>query len=238
LERHRTEYQLNEGQSDQPCLRSGHFFTLTDHPRKAYNDLWLLLSVTHCGKQPQSLEEAITSDVQPADGFTQGYRNRFSVLPWDVIYRPPMRSRKTLLVCQTARVTGPAGEEIYCDEYGRVKVELPWDRAELNSERSSCWLRVSTQWAGPHFGAMTIPRVGMEVVVTFLDGDPDHPFITGCAPNKVNAVPYCLAQPKLPLQRWLQRTVAGRPRRPGENLPARPTRPRTTDPQRQRYQNW
>lgn len=196
LERHRADYQLIEGQSDQPSLRSGHFFDLTDHPRKAYNDLWLLLSVTHSGKQPQSLEEAITSDVQPADGFTQGYRNRFSVLPWDVIYRPPMRSRKTPLVSQTARVTGPAGEEIYCDEYGRVKVELPWDRAELNSERSSCWLRVSTHWAGPHFGVMTIPRVGMEVIVTFLDDDPDHPFITGCAPNKVNATPYLLPEHK------------------------------------------
>ncbi|MFJ7798763.1 type VI secretion system tip protein TssI/VgrG, partial [Pseudomonas sp. NPDC096950] len=129
LERHRTDYQLVKGQSDQPTLRSGHFFNLTEHPRKTANDLWLLLSVTHRGKQPQSLEEAITSDVNPEDGFTQGYRNRFSAIPWDVFYRPPLRPRKTQLVSQTARVTGPAGEEIYCDEFGRVKIELPWDRA-------------------------------------------------------------------------------------------------------------
>ncbi|MDI3356234.1 type VI secretion system tip protein VgrG [Pseudomonas sp. UYIF39] len=196
LERHRADYQLVEGNSDQPTLRCGHLFDLTEHPREGCNDLWLLLNVTHAGKQPQSLEEAITSDVKPEDGFTQGYRNSFSVIPWDVFYRPPMRTRKTLLVSQTARVTGPVGEEIYCDEYGRVKVEFHWDRAELNSEKSSCWLRVSTNWAGKNFGAVTIPRIGMEVAVTFLDGNPDNPLITGCVPNKVNAVPYPLPEHK------------------------------------------
>ncbi|MHC8356104.1 type VI secretion system Vgr family protein [Pseudomonas sp. LB3P81] len=196
LERHRADYLLVEGKSDQPTLRGGHFFDLTEHPREGCNDLWLLLNVTHAGKQPQSLEEAITHDVQPEDGFTQGYRNSFSAIPWDVFYRPPMRKRKTLLVSQTARVTGPVGEEIYCDEYGRVKVEFYWDRAEFNSEKSSCWLRVSTNWAGKRFGSMTIPRIGMEVVVTYLDGNPDNPLITGCVPNKVNAVPYPLPEHK------------------------------------------
>ncbi|MHC8389894.1 type VI secretion system tip protein TssI/VgrG [Pseudomonas sp. MDT2-39-1] len=196
LERHRTDYQLTEGKSDQPTLRCGHYFDLTEHPRKTCNDLWLLLSVTHAGKQPQSLEEAITSDVKPEDGFTQGYRNSFSAIPWDVFYRPPMRSRKTVLVSQTARVTGPVGEEIYCDEYGRVRVELPWDRAELDSEKSSCWLRVSSSWAGESFGAVTIPRIGMEVVVTYLEGNPDQPLITGCVANKVTSVPYTLPEHK------------------------------------------
>ncbi|MGF6397047.1 type VI secretion system secreted protein VgrG [Pseudomonas frederiksbergensis] len=196
LERHRTDYQLVEGKSDQPSLRSGHFFDLTEHPDKTCNDLWLLLSVSHAGKQPQSLEEVITSDTKPEDGFIQGYRSRFSVIPWDVFYRPPLPAPRPTLVSQTARVTGPAGEEIYCDEYGRVKVEFPWDRAELNSEKSSCWLRVSTHWAGKNFGAVTIPRIGMEVMVTFLDGNPDNPLITGCVPNKVNAVPYPLPENK------------------------------------------
>ncbi|PZW99125.1 type VI secretion system secreted protein VgrG [Pseudomonas sp. 478] len=196
LERHRTDYQLAEGRSDQPTLRCGHLFELTEHPRKTCNDLWLLLSVSHVGKQPQALEEAITSDVKPEDGFTQGYRNSFSAIPWDVFYRPPMRPRKTVLVSQTARVTGPAGEEIYCDEFGRVKVELPWDRAELNSEKSSCWLRVSSSWAGENFGAVTIPRIGMEVVVTYLEGDPDQPLITGCVANTVTSVPYALPEHK------------------------------------------
>ncbi|WP_339437857.1 type VI secretion system Vgr family protein [Pseudomonas sp. EA_15y_Pfl1_P104] len=192
LERHRADYQLAEGKSDQPNLRSGHFFDLTEHPRQQCNDLWLLLSVTHSGKQPQVLEEAITSDVNPDDGFTQGYRNSFSAIPWDVFYRPPLVTRKTVLVSQTARVTGPAGEEIFCDEYGRVKVEFHWDRAELGSDKSSCWLRVSSSWAGESFGAVTIPRIGMEVVVTYLEGNPDNPLITGCVPNKVMPVPYPL----------------------------------------------
>ncbi|UVM48535.1 type VI secretion system tip protein VgrG [Pseudomonas sp. B21-015] len=192
LERHRSDYQLAEGKSDQPILRSGHFFTLTEHPRKACNELWLLLSVTHAGKQPQSLEESITSDVKPEDGFTQGYRNSFSAIPWDVFYRPPLVTRKTVLVSQTARVTGPVGEEIFCDDFGRVRVELPWDRAELNSDKSSCWLRVSSSWAGENFGAVTIPRIGMEVVVTYLEGNPDLPLITGCVVNKVTPTPYPL----------------------------------------------
>lgn len=192
LERHRTDYQLAEGKSDQPMLRSGHFFNLTQHPRAQCNELWLLRSVNHVGKQPQALEEAITSDAKSEDGFTQGYRNTFSAIPWDVFYRPPLVTRKSVLVSQTARVTGPAGEEIFCDEYGRVKVEFHWDRAELGSDKSSCWLRVSSNWAGDSFGAVTIPRIGMEVVVTYLEGNPDHPLISGCVPNKVMPVPYPL----------------------------------------------
>lgn len=192
LERHRTDYQLVNGQSDQPTLRSGHFFTLTQHPRKACNDLWLLQGVHHYGKQPQVLEESVTSDTKSEDGFTQGYRNRFSAIPWDVFYRPPLVERKSVLVSQTARVTGPVGEEIFCDEYGRVKVQFHWDRAELNSDKSSCWLRVSSSWAGDNFGAVTIPRIGMEVVVTYLEGNPDNPLITGCVANTLRPVPYNL----------------------------------------------
>ncbi|MDD2050454.1 type VI secretion system tip protein VgrG [Pseudomonas putida] len=192
LERHRSDYQLAEGKSDQPNLRSGHFFDLREHPRKTCNDLWLLLSVTHEGKQPQVLEESADSDSQAEDGFSQGYRNSFSAIPWDVFYRPPLVTRKPVLVSQTARVTGPEGEEIFCDEHGRVKVEFHWDRAELNSDKSSCWLRVSSSWAGEGFGAVTIPRIGMEVVVTYLEGDPDQPLITGCVPNTRTAVPYPL----------------------------------------------
>ncbi|KJK02951.1 type VI secretion system tip protein TssI/VgrG, partial [Pseudomonas tussilaginis] len=88
--------------------------------------------------------------------------------------------------------TGPAGEEIFCDEYGRVKVEFHWDRAELNSDKSSCWLRVASSWAGQGFGAVTLPRIGMEVLVTYLEGDPDQPLITGCVPNRLTPQPYPL----------------------------------------------
>jgi type VI secretion system secreted protein VgrG len=196
LERHRTDYQLAEGESDQPTLRSGHFFSLTQHPRAQHNDLWLLLSVTHVGKQPQVLEESIASATNVEDGFTQGYRNSFSAIPWDVFYRPPLLRQRTPLVCQTARVSGPASEEIYCDEYGRVKVEFHWDRAELNNEHSSCWLRVATGWAGQGYGVVLIPRIGMEVVVTYLEGNPDAPLITGYVMNKLMPSAYALPENK------------------------------------------
>ncbi|VEF07612.1 Rhs element Vgr protein [Pseudomonas fluorescens] len=196
LERHRTDYELGEGQSDQANLRCGHLFEITEHPRKSCNELWLLRSVSHTGRQPQVLEESVTSDTQAADGFTQGYRNTFSVIPAEVVFRPPLPAPRRPLVCQTARVTGPAHEETHCDEFGRVKCEFNWDRAELNSERSSCWIRVSSSWAGESFGSVTIPRIGMEVVVTFLEGDPDKPLITGCVPNKVKSAPYTLPEHK------------------------------------------
>jgi type VI secretion system secreted protein VgrG len=196
LERHRADYQLAEGESDQPCLRCGHFFSLTDHPRDTYNDLWLLLSVTHSGKQPQVLEESVTNATEPEDGFTQGYRNSFSVIPWDVFYRPPMPEPRPMLNCQTARVTGPVGEEIYCDEFGRVKVKFHWDRSERNTENSSCWLRLASSSAGDNFGTVIIPRIGMEVLVTYLEGNPDNPVITGCLINKVTPAPYSLPENK------------------------------------------
>ncbi|MBV4460654.1 type VI secretion system tip protein VgrG [Pseudomonas sp. COR58] len=196
LERHRSDHELGEGQSDQANLRSGHLFELAEHPRQHCNDLWLLLSVSHEGRQPQVLEESATSDAQDTDGFTQGYRNTFSVIPAEVVFRPPLPAPRRPLVSQTARVTGPVGEEIYCDEFGRVKCEFPWDRAELDSERSSCWIRVSSSWAGEGFGSVTVPRIGMEVLVTFLEGDPDQPLITGCVVNKVKSVPFALPDHK------------------------------------------
>ena len=196
LERHRSDYELGEGQSDQANLRCGHLFELTEHPRKSCNDLWLLRSVSHTGRQPQVLEESVTSDTKTADDFTQGYRNTFSVIPAEVVFRPPLPTLRRPLVSQTARVTGPVHEETDCDEFGRIKCEFNWDRAEHNSERSSCWIRVSSSWAGEGFGSVTIPRIGMEVVVTFLEGDPDKPLITGCVPNKVKSPPYALPEHK------------------------------------------
>ncbi|MGE8189227.1 type VI secretion system tip protein TssI/VgrG [Pseudomonas sp. NPDC086278] len=196
LERHRVDYQLAEGKSDQPALRSGHFFGLTKCPQEKHNDLWLLLSVTHTGKSPQVLEESATAATESADGFTQGYRNSFSAIPWDVFYRPPMTAPRSTLSCQTARVTGPVGEEIYCDEYGRVKVSFFWDRSDRNYENSSCWLRVASSWAGDNFGTVIIPRIGTEVLVTYLEGNPDNPLITGCLINKVTPPPYPLPENK------------------------------------------
>ncbi|NUU34983.1 type VI secretion system tip protein VgrG [Pseudomonas sp. C2B4] len=189
LERHRSDYRSGEGASDLGQLHSGHFLDLRDHHCARWNDLWLLTSVEHEGRQPQVLEEAMPGQ-NPASDF-QGYRNTFTATPWDAPYRPPLnRPKPRISGSQTAKVTGPVEEEIHCDQYGRVKVCFYWDRTDLNTDKSSCWLRVSSVWAGDGYGAVTIPRVGMEVLVTFIDGDPDRPLITGCLHHLVNRVPY------------------------------------------------
>ena len=193
LERHRADYQLAEGTCDQPLLRSGHFLELTEHPRGDWNQLWLLGEIHHEGKQPQVLEESVTSDTSASDGFTQGYRNRFTATPWDTPYRPPLAHPKPrLLGSQSAVVTGPAGEEIHCDQYGRVKVQFHWDREGRADDQTSCWLRVSSSWAGDRYGGIAIPRIGMEVLVTFLEGDSDQPLVSGCLYHREHVVPYDL----------------------------------------------
>lgn len=193
MERHRHDYELAEGESDQPRLVSGHFLPLTEHPRSDWNQLWLLTEVLHEGKQPQVLEESVTSHVDSGDGFVQGYRNHFSATPWAIPFRPALcHPKPKVLGSQTAVVTGPAGEEIHCDEYGRVKVQFHWDRHGQADDKTSCWLRVSSSWAGDRYGGIAIPRVGMEVLVTFLEGDPDQPLVTGCLYHKEHQVPYDL----------------------------------------------
>jgi type VI secretion system secreted protein VgrG len=191
LERHRHDFELAEGESDQSQLVSGHFLAFTDHPRASWNDLWLLTEIHHQGKQPQVLEEAVTEHGEADGGFQQGYRNRFTATPWAVPYRPLLNHPKPrILGSQSAVVTGPAGEEIHCDQYGRVKVQFFWDREGQADDKTSCWLRVSSSWAGDRYGGIAIPRIGMEVLITFLEGDPDQPLVTGCLYHAEHVVPY------------------------------------------------
>ncbi|GFM70359.1 type IV secretion protein Rhs [Pseudomonas cichorii] len=192
LERHRHDYRLAEGQSDQPALLSGHFLDLTGHPQTSWNQLWLLTEVRHEGRQPQVLEEAAGHEPQPA---WQGYRNTFRGTPWDAFYRPPLRHPKPRIAgSQTAIVTGPQDQDIHCDRHGRIKVQFHWDREGRQDASSSCWLRVSSGWAGNRYGAVALPRVGMEVLVTFLEGDPDQPLVTGCLYHAENVPPYTLPE--------------------------------------------
>ncbi|MBX8509917.1 type VI secretion system tip protein VgrG [Pseudomonas cichorii] len=192
LERHRHDYRLAEGQSDQPALVSGHFLDLTGHPQTSWNQLWLLTEVRHEGHQPQVLEETAGQGQEPD---WQGYRNTFRGTPWDAFYRPPLRHPKPRISgSQTAMVTGPQDQEIHCDPHGRIKVQFHWDREGRQDARSSCWLRVSSSWAGNRYGAVALPRVGMEVLVTFLEGDPDQPLVTGCLYHAENTPPYALPE--------------------------------------------
>jgi len=147
---------------------------------------FLLQTVDHHGEQPQVLAER--SD----HGRGTQYINDFEALPADVPFRPPHMKKATVPGIQTAIVSGPDGEEIYTDRYGRVKVRFHWDRQGRSGDRSSCWLRVSQSWAGTGWGSMFIPRIGQEVVVDFLEGDPDRPLITGRTFHGENPPPYDL----------------------------------------------
>ncbi|KAA0994540.1 type VI secretion system tip protein VgrG [Pseudomonas sp. ANT_J12] len=192
LERHAADYRLAEGRSDQSALVSGHFLQLAEHPRADWNVLWLVTEIEHQGRQPQVLEESVTDD-----GGFQGYRNTFLATPWSAPFRPPLGPDKPrMLGYQHAVVTGPSDSEIHCDEYGRVKVQLAWDRDGQLNEHSSCWLRVATGWAHDRYGSVLIPRVGMEVLVGFIDADADKPVVMGCLPNAATPVPLDLPADK------------------------------------------
>eukprot|EP00003_Mantamonas_plastica_P022966 TRINITY_DN400_c0_g1_i8.p1 TRINITY_DN400_c0_g1~~TRINITY_DN400_c0_g1_i8.p1 ORF type:complete len:705 (-),score=109.19 TRINITY_DN400_c0_g1_i8:107-2221(-) len=178
-----------KGNSNRPDFTAGAKVELTDHDADALNREWLLTAITHTGKQPQALEEEGGSDPT-------SYHNEFSAIPADKTWCPICEHRPLMDGPQIALVTGPEGEEIHCDQYGRVKVRFPWDRYSKNDEHSSAWLRVSQGWAGGQYGFMALPRIGHEVIVSFLDGDPDQPIITGRTYHATNTPPYALPEHK------------------------------------------
>ena len=198
LERHQAEASVVTGSSDQPAWLSGHFFTLSQHPAAACNVQWLLTHLQHEGKQPQVLEQyAAHSTLEHELDFTEGYRNVFRATPEEGTYlAQKIYGKPRIFGSQTARVTGPAGEEIHCDQYGRVRVKFHWDRSEANDDSSSCWVRVASNWAGAQYGAVTIPRVGMEVLIEYENGDPDCPIICGCLANSTHPVALTLPADK------------------------------------------
>jgi type VI secretion system secreted protein VgrG len=117
------------------------------------------------------------------------YSASFQAMPARLPYRPPQRVKPMVDGPQIAHVTGPPGEEIYCDEHGRIKVWFPWDRHNGQDDKSSCWIRVSQNWGGASWGHIAIPRIGHEVIVDFLEGDPDQPIVTGRTYHNNNKPP-------------------------------------------------
>ena len=176
-----------EGESDQAQLQAGIRFQLLGHDDLALNREWLTVSVHHEGEQPQALEE------EAGSGATT-YHNHFEVIPADKVWRAQPQPKPLVDGPMIATVVGPAGEEIFCDDYGRVKVHFAWDRLSQQNDHSSCWIRVSQGWAGSQYGFMALPRVGHEVIVSFLNGDPDQPIITGRTYNVSNLPPYRLPE--------------------------------------------
>lgn len=169
----------------------GFTFTLHNHDLDAFNQEYLLTAIVHTGAQPQVLAEK--ADV---DEGTR-YENNFTAIPSSVTLRPDRVTPKPVVEgVQTAIVTGPTGEEIYTDKHGRVKVQFHWDRRGAKDDKSSCWIRVSQVWAGAGWGAMFIPRIGQEVIVDFIEGDPDRPIITGRVYHGTNLPPYPLPDDK------------------------------------------
>jgi type VI secretion system secreted protein VgrG len=170
----RHDVRVAEVEGDDVRLQPGLSFTLTGHPRDDLNAHWRVNTVTHKGSQFTSLqEEATGSDVSTR------YEQTAVLIPGRTEWRPTPLPKPRVDGPHMATVVGPKGEEIYCDEWGRVKVSFPWDRESQNNEFSSCWVRVSQAWAGGSWGAMAIPRIGQDVIIQYVNGDPDQPMITG-----------------------------------------------------------
>jgi type VI secretion system secreted protein VgrG len=158
-------------------------FELVDHPQPDLADQYVVVSVEH------------TFGTFGLGG--NGYANSIDCIPAKVEWRPDRRRRRPRMPSlQTATVVGPAGEEIHTDEHGRIKIQFHWDREGKNDENSSCFVRVIQPWAGNGWGFVFLPRIGMEVAVNFVDGDPDRPMVAGCVYNGENPPPYSLPDDK------------------------------------------
>ncbi|PTU76587.1 type VI secretion system tip protein TssI/VgrG, partial [Pseudomonas mangrovi] len=161
---------------------AGHLFKLTNYPREDQNREYLVISASY-----QIAQESAESGRGGGDQFNSSLVCIEATQPYRLL---PMTVRPIVQGPQTAMVVGPQGEEIWTDQYGRVKVHFYWDRHDQSNENSSCWIRVSQYWAGKNWGAIHVPRIGQEVIVSFLEGDPDRPIITGRVYNAEQTVPY------------------------------------------------
>ena len=173
-------------QTDARGLFPGGMFTLAEHPREDQNRAYLITSISY---------SISGNDYASGAGAAGGLEVQCSLtaIGKEFAFRPlPVVARPVVYGPQTAMVVGKAGEEIWTDKYGRVKVQFHWDRAGKDDENSSCWVRVAQGWAGKGWGAMSVPRIGMEVIVSFLEGDPDRPLVTGCVYNSDAMPPYAL----------------------------------------------
>ncbi|HHG9258353.1 TPA: type VI secretion system Vgr family protein, partial [Enterobacter hormaechei subsp. xiangfangensis] len=182
-ERWQVEHQQIQATATAAGIAPGHIFTLTNAPFFSDNGEYL---VTAAGYHFEENRYA------SGEGETI-HRTDFTVIPASVSYRPAQSTAwPRTYGPQTAKVVGPQGESIWTDKYGRVKVKFHWDRLAKGDDTSSCWVRVSSAWAGQGYGGVQIPRVGDEVVVDFINGDPDRPIITGRVYNEASMPPWAL----------------------------------------------
>ncbi|NAQ12186.1 type VI secretion system tip protein VgrG, partial [Escherichia coli] len=177
----RNNAETARGMSRSPEIWPGRRIVLTGHPQANLNREWQVVASELHGEQPQA--------VPGRRGSGTTLDNHFAVIPADRTWRPQPLLKPLVDGPQSAVVTGPAGEEIFCDEHGRVRVKFNWDRYNPADQDSSCWIRVAQAWAGTGFGHLAIPRVGQEVIVDFLNGDPDQPIIMGRTYHHENRTP-------------------------------------------------
>ncbi|WP_370689032.1 type VI secretion system Vgr family protein [Xenorhabdus aichiensis] len=182
LEALRSDAVTGQGSGNAIALQPGKLFILDNHPRADLNQSWQTISASHSGSQPQALETA-------SSGSGTTLHSHFSFIRQNQNWRPAPLPKPVIDGPQIAKVVGPAGEEIFCDQYGRVRLQFPWDRYGRSDDQSSCWIRVSQPWAGQGWGMLAIPRIGQEVVVDFLHSDPDQPIVTGRTYHASNIPP-------------------------------------------------
>ena len=180
-------------------LLPGHCFDLADQDIDKLNARWVVALVEHHGVSPESAKQG-----------AKVYENHFHCVPAEIPFRPARPPRVLRQVTESAVVVGPEGQEIYTDGFGRIKVQFHWDREGKRNEKSSCWMRVAQAWAGTGWGFQFIPRIGMEVLVTFLGGDQDRPVVMGCVPNAANPLPF-------PVQTQVERSGIRTQTTPGGN---------------------
>jgi type VI secretion system secreted protein VgrG len=186
IEELQAEYEIAEGSGDAGGIAVGYLMTLAEHPREDQNKEYLVTAASY---------EISSGGYESGGGGGDAteYRCTFTAMDSSEPFRAPRITPKPIIAGpQTAVVVGPSGEEIKTDEYGRVKLQFHWDRYGEANENSSCWVRVAQTWAGKGWGGMNIPRIGQEVIVEFLEGDPDQPIITGRVYNADNMPPYKL----------------------------------------------
>ncbi len=188
IEAEEAEHESVDGQSTCASFTPGHRFTLAEHPAGAdANKAFVLTRVEH------EVYDRTHFTIRPGMGGKPSYRNRFRGIPSTRIARTPFVGTRPLAHGpQTAVVVGTSGEEIHTDKYGRIRVQFHWDRYGSKNEKSSCFVRVAQSLAGKNWGTVFTPRIGMEVVVQFLEGDPDRPLVTGAVYNAENMPPWTL----------------------------------------------
>ncbi len=186
MEELRAESETIHATADVTGLACGRKFTLSEGPTPADEGDYVVTAVS-IHLQSNSYETGAGSDSG------DNYQCSFTAIKADTQFRAARLTPKPLVQgMQTAVVTGPAGEEIYTDQYGRVKVQFHWDREGKRDEKTTCWMRVATSWAGQGWGSISLPRIGQEVVVAFLEGDPDQPIVVGSVYNASQMPPYTL----------------------------------------------